>query len=163
MAELKHAGEHLLRRFAARNAVADNDDSPEAQLVREHQSNAQAFALTLICKDGRRRPTLPWAMYAGHEWTDDGDMETIVAFFGERGCVIRGFRFQTLDREMSLGKRASIREHTKAQVEAMLGGEGDEPIIVSIEVFPETAEMLAILKGENNDDKHQHAGRAKGR
>jgi len=162
MAEVKHAGEHLLRRFAVRNGAADNDDLPEG-MVREHQSNAQAFALTLICKDQRRRPTLPWAMYAGHEWTDDGDMERIVAFFGERGCVIKGFRFQMLDREMSMGKRASIREHTKAQVESMLGGEGDEPIIVSIEVFPETQELMAMLKGENDDDKHHHAGRAKGR
>jgi hypothetical protein len=147
MAEVKHAGEHLLRRFAAKNAVADNDDTPDG-ITREHQSNAQAFALTIICKDGRRRPTLPWALYGGHEWTDDGDMERIVGFFGERVCVARGFRFQTLDREMSLGKRASIREHTKAQVEAMLESDGDEPIIVSIEVFPDTAEMLAILKGE---------------
>jgi hypothetical protein len=160
MAELKHAGEHLLRRFAARDSAPDNGDSPEG-MTREHQSNAQAFALTLIYKDGRRKRTLSWQMYADHEWTDDGDIETIVAFFSERVCVIHGFRLKALDRDMSLGKRASIREHTKAQVESMLGGEGDEPIIVSIEVFPGTLEMLAELKGEN-DDKRHHAGRAKG-
>ena len=88
-------------------------------------------------------------MYGGHEWTDDGDIETIAAIFGERGCIVRGYRFATLDRDLSLGKRASIREHTKAQVEAMLAAEGDEPDHrLRWKSSPPFRNCLASLKGE---------------
>lgn len=91
-------------------------------------------------------------MYGGHEWTDDGDIETLAVLFGERGCIVRGYRFASLDRDLSLGKRASIREHTKAQVESMLAEEGDEPIIVSVETFPGFPELLVSLKGEEEHE-----------
>jgi len=147
MAEAKRAGEQFLKKFAGASAEPHDD---EAGLTREHGSNAQAFALSVVFKDRRRRHTFPWSMYGGHEWTDDGDIETIAVLFGERGCIVRGYRFASLDRDLSLGKRASIREHTKAQVESMLAGEGDEPIILSVETFPPFPELVASLKGEEH-------------
>jgi hypothetical protein len=145
MAEAKRTTSDLLRKFAPRDGETLED---EAGLTREHQTNMQAFALSVVYKDRRRRQSFPWSMYGGHEWTDDGDIETIALLFGERGCIVRGYRFAALDRDLSLGKRASIREHTKAQVESMLAAEGDEPIIVSVETFPAFAELLASIKGE---------------
>ena len=146
MAESKHA-EQLLHRFGARASAV-----PEAEeaggLTKEHQTNAQAFALWVVFKDGRRKQTFPWAMYAGHEWTDDGDMESLTALFGERGLIVRGYRLGELDRDISLGKRAGLRQHTSKQVEAMLQEDGNEPIIAEIEVFPSFQEMVAVLKGE---------------
>jgi hypothetical protein len=91
-------------------------------------------------------------MYGGHEWTDDGEMEAIAILFGERGCIVRGYRFAVLDHDLSLGKRASIREHTKSQVESILAEEGDEPIIVSIETFPPFPELVASIKGEEEHE-----------
>lgn len=152
MAEVKHANENLIRKYTPRNA------QPEEQandgLTREHQTGAQAFAVSIVFKDKRRRESFPWSMYAGHEWTDDGEEESIVAFFGERGFAVRGYRLGALDRDLGLGKRASIKEHNKAQVEAMLGTEGEEPVIVSIETFPQIRDMLAALKGESDEDGH---------
>jgi hypothetical protein len=155
MAEVKRVSSELLRKFAPKDAEAQQD---EAGLTREHQTNVQAFALSVVFKDHRRRQTFPWSMYGGHEWTDDGEIETIAVLFGERGCVVRGYRFATLDRDLSLGKRASIREHTKAQVESMLASEGDEPIILAVETFPPFPELLASLKGE---EQHEN-GHARG-
>jgi len=148
MAEAKNAGEQFLRKFAAKDADLQEDDAGPA---REHQTNAQAFALSVVFKDRRRRQSFPWSMYGGHEWTDNGDIETIAILFGERGCIVRGYRFAFLDRDLSLGKRASIREHTKAQVESMLAEEEDEPIILSIETFPPFPELVASLKGEDDE------------
>ena len=156
MAEAKRVSEELLRKFAPRNADATADKSEDG-LTREHQTNMQAFALSVIFKDRRRRQSFPWSMYGGHEWTDNGDMETIAIIFGERGCIVRGYRFAVLDRDLSLGKRASIREHTKAQVESMLAGEGEEPIIASIETFPPFPELVGSLKGEEQEHENGNA------
>jgi hypothetical protein len=156
MAEAKRVSTELLRKFAPREAGVQED---EAGLTREHQTNAQAFSLSVVFKDRRRRQSFPWSMYGGHEWTDDGDIETIVTLFGERGCIIRGYRFAALDRDLSLGKLASIREHTKAQVESMQAGEGEEPIIVSIETFPPFPQLVTSLKGEE-EHENGHARHA---
>jgi hypothetical protein len=84
-------------------------------------------------------------------------MERIMVFFGEGGCVVHGYRFASLDRDLSLGKRASIREHTKAQVESMLGGDGDEPIIVSVETFAAFPPLVSSPKGADHDNDNEHA------
>jgi hypothetical protein len=150
MGEANHAD--LLRRFTARNTEIRGDDADG--ITREHQANVQAFALSVVFKDHRKRQTFAWSMYSGHEWTDDGTIETIVVLFGERGCKVRGYRLAALDRELSLGKRAAIREHTRAQAESLLVAEGEEPIIISIETFPEFDEMLAHIRGESHDNGH---------
>ena len=72
MAEVKRSGEELLRKLTGKSAEPHDD---EAGLTREHRSNAQAFALSVVFKDRRRRHTFPWSMYGGHEWTDDGDID----------------------------------------------------------------------------------------
>jgi hypothetical protein len=87
-------------------------------------------------------------MYGGHEWTDDGDRESLTALFGERALIVRGYRRGELDRDMSLGKRAGIRQHTSKQVEAMLQEDGNEAIIAEIEAFPSFGELVTALKGE---------------
>jgi hypothetical protein len=84
---------------------------------------------------------------AWRAWTDDGDMESFKALFGERGLIVRGYRLGELDRDMSLGKRAGLRQHT-SKVESMLLEDGNEPIIAEIEVFPSIQEMVKTLKGD---------------
>lgn len=138
-------------KYAARSPLRGKGGGKPDEITREHQTGAVAFALTAVFKDGRRRETFPWSMYGGHEWTDDGEEETISAVFGERGLAVRGFRLAALDRDMSLGRRASIREHTRAQVEAMLAADGEEPIIASIETSPPLGAMVMSLKGEPDD------------
>jgi hypothetical protein len=154
MAEAKRAGEELLQRLTGKKEEA------EAALTRERQINAQSFSLSVAWKNPRRRQSFPWSMYGGHEWTDDGDMETIAVIFGERGCIVRGYRFAVLDHDLKMGKCSSIREHTKAQVETMLASEGEEPIIVSIETFPPFPELVASIKGEEEQNEKRHARRA---
>lgn len=156
MAEAKRATGDLLRKFAPKNGEPQEDESG---LTREHQTNAQAFSLSVVFKERRRRQSFPWSMYGGHEWTDDGDIETIAVLFGEQGFLVRGYRFAALDRDLSLGKRASIREHTQVQVDSMLTEEGDEPIILSVETFPPFPELLASLKGEETH-VHRHTRRS---
>jgi hypothetical protein len=152
MAEAKRVSAELFRKFTAREHEEQGD---EDGLTRERQTNAQAFALSVVFKDRRRRQTFPWSMYGGHEWTDDGEVETISLLFGERGCIVRGYRFASLDRDLSLGKRASICEHTKAQVDTMLAHEGEEPIILQVETFPPFPELVTSLKGEDeHEDRH---------
>lgn len=153
MAEVRQAEKQFLRRFGVRDTETDSPES-EAGPTREHQSNAQAFAFTVVFKDQRLRQSFPWAMYGGHEWTDDGDMECITALFGERGCIVRGYRLGTLDRDMSLGKLVSIREHTKAQVGAMLAEDSEDPVIVSIETFPDMSSLMSVLKGDSDETGH---------
>ncbi|MGA7081388.1 MAG: hypothetical protein WBQ43_05060 [Terriglobales bacterium] len=157
MAEAKRAGEELLRHLTGKKGGEAQDG--ESGQTREHQPNVQSFSLSVIWKNPRRRESFPWSMYGGHEWTDDGDMESIGILFGERGCVVRGYRFTKLEHEVTLGKRVSIREHTKAQVESMLSEEGDEPIIVSIETFPPFRLLLASVKGDD-EDENRNARRA---
>jgi len=148
MAERKHA-EQVLHRLGARDTRTPEPQEADG-LAREHQTNAQAFALSVVFKDGRRKQTFPWSMYGGHEWTDDGDMESLTAMFGERALIVRGYRLGELDRDMSLGKRAGLRQHTSKQVELMLQNDGSEPIIAEIEVFPSFQKMVAVLKGEHD-------------
>jgi hypothetical protein len=74
-------------------------------------------------------------------------MESFKALFGERGLIVRGYRLGELDRDMSLGKRAGLRQHT-SKVESMLLEDGNEPIIAEIEVFPSIQEMVKTLKGD---------------
>jgi hypothetical protein len=155
MAEVKHASEEMLRRVTETSAAPDDN---KGRLTREHQTNVQAFSLTVLFKDRRRRETFPWSMYGGHKWTDDGDVETITVLFGERGCIVRGYRFDDLDRELSLGKRASISEHTKAQVQSMLAEEAKEAkeameaVILSVETFPAFPQLVAEIKGDDEDE-----------
>jgi hypothetical protein len=158
MAEAKHAGEELLRHFTGKKGGQAQED--ESGLTRERQINAQSFSLSVIWKNPRRTESFPWSMYGGHQWTDDGDMESIAVLFGERGCIVRGYRLGVLDHDLRMGKSTSIREHTKAQVEMMLAVEGEEPIIVSIETFPPFPELVASIKGEEEQHEKRHARRA---
>jgi hypothetical protein len=64
------------------------------------------------------------------------------------GLIVRGYRLSELDRDMSMGKRAGLRQHTSKQVEAMLQEDGNEPIIAEIEVFPSFQDVVAVLKAE---------------
>lgn len=147
MGERKHA-EQLLNRLGARNAATPEPEEADG-LIKEHQTGGQAFALSVVFKDGRKRQTFPWSMYGGHEWTDDGEMERLTAMFGERGLTVHGYRLGELDRDMTLGKRAGIRQHTSKQVDAMLHEDGTEPVIAEIEAFPSFQDMVTVLKGEH--------------
>jgi len=49
---------------------------------------------------------------------------------------------------MTLGERASLRQHTSKQVDLMLHDDGSDPIIAEIEVFPSFQEIVRALRRE---------------
>ena len=63
-------------------------------------------------------------------------MESLTAMFGGRAPMVHGYRLGEVDRDMGLGKRAGLWQHTSKQVELILQNHGSEPIIAEIEVFP---------------------------
>src|SRR5580704_6132261 len=106
----KSFAESMLAR-TARNVVAEREGAEEEHTVtRERQGNSEAFSLEVKFKDGRRKQTFPWALYAGHEWTDEDGMECLTVLFGIRVLIIRGYNFEPLNRDLTMGKLTSIRQ-----------------------------------------------------
>jgi hypothetical protein len=144
--------------------VTDSDANAEADSIdsgtRERQTNATAFALEVIFKDGRRRQNFPWALYGGHEFSDENGMECLMVLFGQRVLIMRGYHFESLNRDLALGKRSSIRQHNSHQVQ-MLRTENaeDVPIVVELETYPDYLRIVAEMKGEEEHET-RNAGRA---
>jgi hypothetical protein len=156
MAETRVKGfaESVMAR-AVRNGGEDVGPETDATNngTRERQANAGAFGLEVIFKDGRRRQSFPWSHYAGHEWTDDGGLECLTVLFGMHVLIIRGHNFESLNRDLALGKRASIRQHNGHQVQLLQAENADNlPVIVEIEAHPNYRQIVGELKGDDERD-----------
>lgn len=150
-AKQKSFAETVMARGA--RGVDDRDDQ-EAQSAstRERQGNSEAFSLEVKFKDGRRKQTFPWALYGGHEWSDEGGMECLTVLFGLRVLILRGYNFETLNRDLNLGKLTSIRQHNSHQVQLLRHENAESvPVIVEIEAYPNYRQIVAEMKGEEYD------------
>lgn len=151
-AKQKSFAESVMAR--AGRAAADDREEQAAESIstRERQGNSEAFSLQVKFKDGRRKQSFPWALYGGHEWTDEDGMECLTVLFGLRVLILRGYHFESLDRDLSLGKLTSIRQHNSHQVQ-LLKHENAENIavIVEIEAYPNYRQIVAEMKGDEHD------------
>src|SRR5580658_5957840 len=133
----KSFAESMLAR-TARNVVAEREGAEEEHTVtRERQGNSEAFSLEVKFKDGRNRQIFPWALYAGHEWSDEDGMECLTVLFGMRVLVIRGYNLESLNRDLCLGKLSSLRQHNSHQVQLLKKENAEDvPVVVEIEAYP---------------------------
>lgn len=138
----------------ARNVVDEQEGTdPSDSATRERQGNSDAFSLEVKFKDGRRKQTFPWALYAGHEWTDEEGMECLTVLFGMRVLIIRGYNFELLNRDLAMGKLTSIRQHNSHQVQLLTNENAENiPVIVEVEAYPNYRQIVAELKGDNERD-----------
>lgn len=151
-AKQKSFAETVMARTARRGVDDGEEQAAESASTRERQGNAEAFSLEVKFKDGRRKQVFPWALYGGHEWTDEGGMECLTVLFGMRVLILRGYNFESLNRDLCLGKLASVRQHNSHQVQ-LLKHENAEgvPVIVEIEAHPDYRQIVAEMKGEEHD------------
>jgi len=134
------------------------DTKPEdgKAFTSERQLTAQAFNLHVERRDGRHSEGFAWSHYVGYQWTDDGAHETLVLLFGTRAIEIEGHNLGVLVAEIREGQLNGIKELTSAQATLKQANAEKEPIISGIKMYPDFAEILRDIKGED-DDKNRHA------
>jgi hypothetical protein len=143
-------------RFVERILEGKGDDGKA--FTSERQLTAQAFNLHVERRDGRRCEGFAWSHYNGYQWTDEGDKERLVVMFGERAIEIEGHNLSVLVGEIREGQLNSIRELSTAQATLKQANAEKEPIITGIKSYPDFADVLRDIKGED-DDKNRHARR----
>ena len=158
-AKQKSFAETVMARSTRGGADDREAQDAESASTRERQGNSEAFSLEVRFKDGRRKETFAWALYGGHEWTDEGDMECLTVLFGTRVLILKGYNFESCNRDLKLGKLASIRQHNSHQVQSLKHENAEGvPVIVEVEAYPSYRQIVAEIKGE---DEHEtgHVGR----
>lgn len=152
-AKQKSFAESMMARTARNVTDPRKEQDGEGSITRERQTNAEAFSLEVKFKDGRRKQTFPWALYSGHEWTDEDGMECLTVLFGLRVLILKGHNFESLNRDLTMGKLTSIRQHNSHQVQ-LLKHENteDAPVIVEIEAYPSYRQLIAEMKGDDEHD-----------
>jgi hypothetical protein len=144
-------------RFVERILDAKGADDSKA-FTSERQLTAQAFNLHVERRDGRHSEGFPWSHYSGYQWTDDGSHETLIVLFGTRAIEIEGHNLGVLVGEIREGQLNGIKEMTTAQATLKQANAEKEPIINSVKSYPDFAEILRDIKGED-DDKARHSKR----
>jgi hypothetical protein len=156
-----HIPSKYLRRILEEQGdhVEDHDAAPSTA---EWQLNAQASTLLVEWLDGRRVEGFPWSYYGGCRWTDDGDHETLVILFGQRGALeITGLNLRVLlphVRGLQLNGVRELPSSQRKQLEQM--NPENHAIIASIKTFPDFDEVLKEIKGEQDEQPTRHARRA---
>jgi hypothetical protein len=141
-------------RFAERILDARGDDGKA--FTSERQLTAQAFNLHVERRDGRHSEGFAWSHYVGYQWTDEGEKEKLVVIFGTRAVEIEGHNLGALVAEIREGQLNGIKELTTAQATLKQANAENEPIINSVKTYPDFAEILRDIKGED-DDKNRHS------
>jgi hypothetical protein len=152
-ARQKSFAESLLKNTA--RGVPDEDT--EKLATKERQHAAQAFGLRVKFKDGRHTQGFAWSHYAGYEWADSGEYETLTLLFGARALTIEGLNLSVLIRSIDEGQLKGIKELNHAQAEMMRANNpDDEPIIIRVVSDPPFKDIVKEIKGEQ-DDEFGHA------
>jgi hypothetical protein len=139
------------------------DEDTEKLAIKERQHAAQAFGLRVKFKDGRHTQGFAWSHFAGYEWRDDGEHETITLLFGPRALTIEGFNLSVLIRSIDEGQLKGIKELNSAQVETMRhSNPDDEPIIVRVVSDPPFKDIVKEIRGEDEHD-NGFTGKIRGR
>jgi hypothetical protein len=142
----------------------DGKSRPEdgKSFTAERQHTAQAFNLHVARRDGRHTEGFAWSHYAGYQWTDEGEHEKLIVLFGTRAIEIEGHHLGALVEEIREGQLNSIRELTTAHKTLLQTDNPErEPVINSVKTYPEFAELLRELKGDDHDTGF--AGKVRGR
>lgn len=150
-----HASSKFLRRILEQEGDHPEDHEPMPSSA-ERQLTAQALNLLVEWLDGRRSELFPWTQYGGCRWTDDSDHETLVVLFGIRAVEIIGLNLKVLLPHIREGQLNGIRELAsgqRRQLEQM--NPENLPIIASIRVYPDFAEVLNEIKGESDEQPRQ--------
>lgn len=135
--------------FVDKAAAAD----AEKTFTSERQHTAQAFNLHVERRDGRRSEGFAWSHYAGYQWTDEGERERLVVVFGMRAVEIMGHNLGVLVAEIREGQLNSIRELASGQAQLLKQGNPDnQPVIESVNSYPDFEEMLKGIKGEEEHE-----------
>jgi hypothetical protein len=79
-----------------------------------------------------------------------------VVIFGTRAVEIEGHNLGALVAEIREGQLNGIKELTTAQATLKQANAENEPIINSVKTYPDFAEILRDIKGED-DDKNRHS------
>jgi hypothetical protein len=160
MSESYVPSKHLRRIMEERgDHLEDHEEQPSS--ASEWQSAGQAFNLHIEHLDGRRMEGFAWAHYAGYEWTDDGDHETLALLFGPRAIEIVGLDLRVLVEDIRRGQLNTIRElPTSKRKELEEFNPDKQAIIASIKAYPDFKEILKEIKGEQDEHQTRHARRA---
>ncbi len=139
--------------------ILDRGDE-EKSFTKERQHTAQAFTLHVEWKDGRRTEGFAWAHYLGYRWADEGETEKLILIFGERAIEVEGHHLGALVEEIREGRLSSIKElSTSRQTLLRNDNPTAEPVIAVIRSYPDVTEILKQIKGEDENDKGEHARR----
>lgn len=139
-------------------------EDAERSFTAERQLTAQAFNLQVEYRDGRRSEGFAWSHYGNNHWSDDGSHETLVIMFGARAVEIEGHNLGVLVAKIREGQLNGIRELSGAQALSLQQANPDnQPIITAVRSYPDFAELLKELKGEQDEPQSGHAGRVRGR
>jgi hypothetical protein len=141
-------------RFVER--ILDNKPDDGKAFTSERQHTAQAFNLHVERRDGRHSEGFAWSHYVGYQWTDEGEKEKLVVVFGTRAIEIEGHNLGALVAEIREGQLNGIKELTTAQATLKHANAENEPIINSVKSYPDFAEILRDIKGDD-DDKKRHS------
>ena len=128
---------------------------------KERQLTSQAFNLHVERRDGRHSEGFGWSHYLGYRWTDEGDRERLVVLFGARAVEIEGHNLGVLVGEIREGQLNSIRELATSQVALKQANADAEPVIRSVNTYPDFDDLFNEIKGEDHETRN--AGRAGGR
>jgi hypothetical protein len=145
------------------NKILESKDAePDAakSYTSERQHSAQAFNLHVERRDGRRAEGFAWSLYAGYQWTDEGDHERLIVVFGARAVEIEGHHLDALVREIREGQLNSIRELASGKAMLLVQANPDnDPVITSVKSYPEFDEILKEIKKGEDERETGHAGR----
>lgn len=149
MPDARSFAESLRRQDAGR----DGDDAEARAGFLRERPTAQAFSLRLRFKDGRSAQGLPWALFAGYDWSDAGRNERLTLMFTARVVDIEGQYLWRLVEEIDDGQLKAVQEHNAAEIALLRSENADQrpghqkPVIVSIAISPSFEECSRELRG----------------
>jgi hypothetical protein len=108
----------------------------------------QAFCLRADFKDGRKRRATAWSHFSDYEWSDEGDRETLTIIFGMRIVTIEGHRLNVFVRAIDEGKLKTFEELISAEALALQQNPDEEPIVMSVDIYPTFKNLIEEIKGE---------------
>jgi len=142
--------------------ILNRGGSPEDKGGKGHTSagaGEQAFLLRADFKDGRRKRGVGWSHFSDYEWEDLGEHEKLTVLFGDRIVTIIGHNLEVLCRLIDKGKLEAFEERITAELTQLRNNPPrDEALVKSVEIYPEFGQLIAAIKGED-DDKGRHARR----
>ena len=164
MPEAKSFAEAILK---GRDSEAADGEVQDAYV--KDRPTVQAFSLRMRFKDGRSAQGIPWALFSGYEWIDEGRSEHLSLVFTTRVVDVYGQHLWRLVDLLDEGQLKALHEQDSKAVELLRAenadrpGQQKRPVIVSIQVTPPFAEAVREIQGESDDSRLRAGGEGRGR